>query len=297
MPYRITYSDAYHGEHLVAVADTVDDARLLTNGLGAAVPQAAGRLTIVDDPMLGLTMRVVQPPHTIDTAGGLPVLYLGGTIDPVVNWQATAITALQASPVVIANPRRERPNPAQDDSVAAVKWRERHLLTADIAVFWFFGNAPDPMSLLELGNQLGSTTRMAVGATPDWSRRAALAARLDTEVPALPLYESLDATLTRATELLAEPFDDRQLRASQVISDPEVVACLLCEAITEVDLPKDGDNAFHVVLADAACAAALSVDPLLLTRLYVAVDRVRLDAVDPLGWTELHDLATALKPT
>lgn len=294
MPYRVSYRDAFDTERLVAVADTVDDARLLTTGLGAAVPQAAGRLSVVDDPMLGLAMQVFQPPQTIDMTGGLPVLYLAGTIDPAANWQATAIAALRPSPVLIANPRRERPNPAQDDSVVAARWRERHLIIADVALFWFVGDDPDPMSLVELGSRLDATTGLAVGAAPNWPRREALAARLRSEEPELTLFDSLDATIACAAELIAEPFGN-QFRASRVISDPDAVACVLREAILRVDL--SGDEPFDVVLADAASAAAIAVDPQLLTRLYVAVDRVRLDDTDPLGWAELHDVAAALKPS
>jgi hypothetical protein len=294
MPYRVSYRDAFDTERLVAVADTVDDARLLTTGLSTAVPQAAGRLSVVDDPMLGLAMQVFQPPQTIDMTGGLPVLYLAGTIDPAVNWQATAIAALRPSPVLIANPRRERPNPAQDDSVVAARWRERHLIIADVALFWFVGDDPDPMSLVELGSQLDATTGLAIGAAPNWPRREALAARLRSEMPELTLFDSLDATIARAAELIAEPFGNR-FRASRVISDPDAVACVLREAIMRVDL--SGDEPFDVVLADAASAAAIAIDPQLLARLYVAVDRVRLDDTDPLGWAELHDVAAALKPS
>src|SRR5262249_43878778 len=36
-------------------------------------------------------------------------------------------------------------------------------------------------------------------------------------------------------------------------------------------------------------------EPILLTRIYLAVDRLRLDDGDPLGWAQLHDAATALR--
>jgi hypothetical protein len=59
------------------------------------VQPAARRLVAAEDPVLGLDLRVILPPQTLETAGGLPVVYLGGTVDPLDYWQSTAVTAFE----------------------------------------------------------------------------------------------------------------------------------------------------------------------------------------------------------
>jgi len=168
--YRINYRDSLRSLRLVGVADTLDDARAMRDTVTAAIPQAADRIVIAEDPLLGVASRVVQPPHSLDTAAGLSVLYLGGTLSPDRNWQSRAIAALRSEAVVIANPRRERPVTGDDEALAEIAWRRRHLWRADIGLFWFEGD-PVPITLLELGTQLGNPIPMAVGVSPDFACR------------------------------------------------------------------------------------------------------------------------------
>ena len=109
MAYRVDYVDSSRSPQLIAVAETLADAQSAARYVGTSQPKLADRLQVAEDPLLGVVPRVVQPPESLDSPGGLPVIYLGGTIAPDINWQAEAIAALATHPVVIANPRREQP--------------------------------------------------------------------------------------------------------------------------------------------------------------------------------------------
>lgn len=292
MPYRISYRDTTDVNRLLAVTESLVDGHILIEAVSAEVPSAAGRLTAAEDLILGLDLQVVQPPQTLDTAGGLQVVYLGGAIDACDDWQTTAITALRPYPVVIVNPRRERPTLAGQDTEQDVRWRRGHLSFADIALFWFGDGDPDPMAMLELGTQFDSSIRLVVGASPHCTRRAALAAEL-RYVETSILYDSLDETIAAAADF-AQQRPERRLAMSSLLSEPAAVAWALRHTI-EADRDRKLGERLDEIVREAARAGGVSFDPLLLTRVYVAVDRLRLDGGDPLGWAQLHQAATALR--
>ena len=292
MPYRVSYRDTTDVNRLLAVTESLVDAHILIEAVSAEVPSAAGRLTAVEDLVLGLDLQVVQPPQTLDTAGGLQVLYLGGTIDARDDWQTTAITALRPYPVVIVNPRRERPTLVGQDTEQDVRWRRGHLFFADIALFWFGDGDPDPMAMLELGTQFDSSIRLVVGASPHCTRRAALAAQLRYVETGI-LYDSLDETIAAAAGL-AQERPASALAMSSMLSEPAAVAWTLRHTI-EADHDRKLGERLDEIAGEAARAGGVRFDPLLLTRVYVAVDRLRLDEGDPLGWAQLHQAATALR--
>lgn len=93
MSYHIDFVDTTGMARLVAVEDTRHDALVVTEEIIAAVPDAAPHLATVEDPLLGLETRVIQPPANYDTNAGLPVLSLSGVIDPANDWQARVAAA------------------------------------------------------------------------------------------------------------------------------------------------------------------------------------------------------------
>jgi hypothetical protein len=292
MPYRVNYRDATQAERLVAVTESLRDARMAIDAVTAQVPPAAGRLVAVEDPMLGLDLWVIQPPQTLETAGGLPVVYLGGAVEARDNWQATAVAALRPLPAVILNPRRERPTREGQDAEASVRWRRLHLFFADVALYWFTDGDPDPMATLELGMLLDSRVRLAVGAAPRCTRTAALAAYLRYTDTA-HLHGTLAHTIAAAAKLL-EDRPPGQLAMSRMLSEPAAVAWTLWHTIESArhrDLPDRLDE----IAGEAGRAGGVGFEPILLTRIYVAVDRLRLDKGDPLGWAQLHEAATELR--
>ncbi|MFC6022718.1 nucleoside 2-deoxyribosyltransferase domain-containing protein [Plantactinospora solaniradicis] len=291
MPYRVNYHDAIDVNRLVAVTESLVDARQVIDAVTVEVPPAAGRLAAVEDPVLGLDLRVIQPPQTLETAHGLPVVYLGGTVDPRDNWQATATAALRPHPAIIINSRRERPTREGQDAEASVRWRRDHLFFADVALYWFSDGDPDPIAMLELGLVVDRRVRLAVGASPRCTRRAALAAHL-RYVDTADLHDTFADTVAAASRLV----EDRpagQLAMSRMLSEPAAVAWTLRHAIESARHP-DLPDRLDEIAGEAGRAGGVGFEPSLLTRIYVAVDRLRLDGSDPLGWAQLHDAAIAL---
>jgi hypothetical protein len=292
MPYRVSYRDATGAKRLVAVTESLVDARLVIDTVTAEVPLSADRLVAAEDPMLELGLRVIQPPQTLETAGGLPVVYLGGTVEAHDNWQAAAVAALHTYPAVIINPRRERPTHDGQDAEASVRWRRLHLFFADVVLYWFADGDPDPMAMLELGTLLDARARLAIGASPRCSRRGALAAHL-RYIETANLHDTLADTIATATRLV-EDHPAGPLVMSSMLSEPAAVAWTLRHTI-EADRHRDLPDRLDEIAGEAGRAGGVGFEPSLLTRIYVAVDRLRLDGDDPLGWAQLHDAATALR--
>jgi hypothetical protein len=291
MSTRVTYRDALGIDRLVAVTEFDSDALALVRRLAAEVPRAGGRLFTVAGPLLDFSMQVAQPPYFLDNAPGMPVVYLGGAVDTVTNWQAHAVAALRST-FFIANPRRERPCRTPGDIAADAKWRHRHLMLSDVAVFWFEPDDRDQMPLLEMGICFVDTTMLAIGTAPQWPRRAELAGLLRDHEPGKMLHENLDATLAYAVDLV-ESRDTHGL--PRIPSAPEAAEGILYIVITRQVSDRTTGEWISDILAAAAHAAIRSKEPALLTRLQVAVDDLRLDDTDPLAWTELHAIADALR--
>ena len=293
MPYRVAYRDATDATRLLSIAETPTDALLLIDKVTADVPMARGRLTAVVDPMLGLNLDVIQPPQTLETAEGRPVLYLGGTIAAGDNWQAAAITALRPQSAIILNPRRERATRAEHDSEASVGWRRLHLFFADVALYWFADGDPDPMAMLEMGMLFDSSVPLVVGASPRCTRRTALAAHLRYLDETATLHDTLDTAVTAAATFL-ENRTAQPLSLANMLSEPAAIAWSL-EHIIKTERYRDVAERLDDLAGEAGRAGGVSFEPLLLARIYLAVDRLRLDGADPLGWAQLHDIAAALR--
>jgi len=295
MAYRISYLDSSQARQLVAVAETLDEGQAVARQVRTAVPQAANRLVIAEDPLLGVGFRVVQSPQNLDTAAGLSVVYLGGTIWSDSNWQARAIRILSEERCVIVNPRRERPPIDDNDLLDQLAWQRRHLWRCDVALFWFDGSASDPMGMLEFGTELGNPTPFAVGVSPDFPLRTALRANIGHFLPERSVPDTLDQTVaatielidTRARNLLRLAHHDDSLEASVVNIQLAIVRV------------KEGDPGIETrlreLVIEAGCAAGHGIEPHLITKIYVGVERLHRDPADPLGWTELLDVGHALE--
>jgi hypothetical protein len=81
---------------------------------------------------------------------------------------------------------------------------------------------------------------------------------------------------------------------SSMLSEPAAVAWTLRHAI-ESDRHCDLPDRLDEIVGEAGRAGGVGFELSLLTLIYVAVDRIRLDGGDPLGWAQLHDAATALR--
>jgi hypothetical protein len=294
MAYRINYVDSARSPQLIAVAETLADAHSTARFVGTSQPELADRLQVAEDPLLGVAPRVVQPPDSLDSPGGLPVIYLGGTIAADINWQAEAIAALATHPVVIANPRREQPIATDAEIAVQMAWRYRHLWRCDIAVFWFAGSDADPVGLVELGTQIANPVPLAVGIAPEYPQAPAVRALVGHSLTERLVHSSLAETIGGAVDLIRKeakpvirlPFHD---------GDADVSAFALRVKIAAL---RDGTPgltmAMNELVIEATCAADKGLDPCLLARLHADIDRLRIDPGDPAGWVDLLEVFNAL---
>ena len=161
---------------------------------------------------------------------------------------------------------------------------------ADVALYWFTDG--DPVAMLELGMLVDSTVRLAVGASARCPRRGALAEHL-RYVETAELHDTLADTVAAAAGLVEDGPEGR-LAMSSMLSEPAAVAWALRHVI-EADRHRDVPDRLEEIVGEAGRAGGVGFEPSLLTRIYVAVDRLRLDGGDPLGWAQLHDVAAALR--
>ncbi|OLZ51644.1 hypothetical protein BS329_15370 [Amycolatopsis coloradensis] len=136
-----------------------------------------------------------QDPPSVFLAGGIT-----GIAEP---WHQRAVTVLGSSPVelVVLNPNRAR-FPIEDPGAAweQVSWEQHHLRLADRTLFWFPRSDPaistQPIAMFELGQALGESREIVVGAAPGYPREADVHMLCQLARPGLPVYSTLDDVLT-----------------------------------------------------------------------------------------------------
>lgn len=291
MSHRLHYIDAGGQAHLVAVTATGEQATAQLAAIGQRLPQAADRVCVVDDVRGGAT-RVVRAPENLDDTAGLATVYLAGAGDGP-DWQAQAAGLFAGQPVVVLNPRRERPAPAGDPAAmhAEAAWEHRHLGRADLVLFWLAGPVP-PLALYLLGATAANPVPCVVGVHPACALRAPLLARLGYDRPDLAVHDSLAATVAAASAALAAA--SAAPRVSQRLGNPEISAWHLQSAIGAL---RHGPGLAHRLdhVAAEAAAGAFHLDrPVLVATVYLCVDRLRADPADRLAWSCLDDVAAGL---
>lgn len=170
--------------------------------------------------------------------------------------------------------------------------RRQYLRLADTQLFWFDARA-EPEAYLELGVYLDSG-KVVVGASPSLPDRAALAAQVSDGHPDIVLHDSLDLVIEVARADLRECAPKR-LRLRGFYDDPDIAAFALSEALYE--LTPGPSLAWQVpeLVAQTEHAAGQGITPVLLTRIFLVAERLRLDDTDPLAWTELHQAVDVLR--
>lgn len=101
------------------------------------------------------------------------VLFLGGGITGTEDWQAIAAEALIDLDIVIMNPRRKSFDISKkEESVKQIAWEYRQLRKCDECLFYFPSSSICPITLFELGSQLGMAgKRIFIGTDPSYTRR------------------------------------------------------------------------------------------------------------------------------
>lgn len=100
-------------------------------------------------------------------------LFLAGGISNCPDWQADALTMLQDTHLVVANPRRsEGLENTGTEAAIQIAWEQQALIKADKILFWFPEETLCPITLLELGVQIGKLDKpIFVGTHPNYARR------------------------------------------------------------------------------------------------------------------------------
>lgn len=146
--------------------------------------------------------RYIEAPDEYTGKG--PAVFLAGGITGCPDWQSEARDLIPCS-VVVLNPRRAD-FPIHDPSAAAaqIDWEYRHLRRADVVLFWFPDSGPivQPIALYELGAHAASGKRIAVGADPDYIRRADVVLQLGHVRPDVPVRHHLAAACADAVNLM-----------------------------------------------------------------------------------------------
>lgn len=105
-----------------------------------------------------------------------PTLFLGGGISNCPNWQADIIPLITASNVWIYNPRRQDFDITDSNvSKQQIEWEHSNLNKCEVIAFWFPKETLCPITLFELGYQLGrrrvTRSRLCIGVHTDYARK------------------------------------------------------------------------------------------------------------------------------
>ncbi|MCP3757207.1 nucleoside 2-deoxyribosyltransferase domain-containing protein [Streptomyces sp. TBY4] len=141
--------------------------------------------------------------------GDPPSVFLAGGITHCPPWQSAAAVAL--ADFVVLNPRRtdfDVADPSQTD--VQIAWEYRHLLLADLTLFWFpacdASLTVQPITLYELGAAAATPDRrLVVGADPGYPRRADVVTQLGLSRPDLQVHRTLPETVSAARAELIGP--------------------------------------------------------------------------------------------
>lgn len=140
--------------------------------------------------------------------GDKPRLFLAGGIAGCPDWQAEAFGQIAHLPIAVLNPRRRhfpigQPEAAEEQIV----WEFGELTDADVILFWFPDSGPgipQPIALLELGRYLALGRTVAVGADPNFVRRADVVIQTRLARPELTVRSTLRQTVADAVALLPQ---------------------------------------------------------------------------------------------
>jgi hypothetical protein len=141
------------------------------------------------------------------------VLFLGGGITNVADWQEEMAKLLAGTNLTLLNPRRDfYDNNNPELAKEQIKWEYDHLRHSNGIIFWFASETLCPITLFEYGYHLGYGLRdLFLGIHPEYKRK------LDLEIQTALVnaeFEDLKNTSFRTTSISYSLVD----LASQVIN-------------------------------------------------------------------------------
>lgn len=140
--------------------------------------------------------------------GDRPRLFLAGGITGCPDWQADAFSQVGHLPIAVLNPRRRNfPIGDPNASEGQIVWEFNELSDADVILFWFPDSGrtiPQPIALLELGRYSALGRKIAVGADPNFVRRADVVIQTQLARPDITVRATLTQTVRDAIALLPD---------------------------------------------------------------------------------------------
>jgi len=120
--------------------------------------------------------KIIEAPN-VDTNNHIKLYYtifLAGSIEngKAENWQEKLIeTLVRFDNIVILNPRRKHWSELEKNNLRfQIAWEQEGIEKSDLVVFYFHPATQSPISLLELGQCLGSHKKVIVYCPPNFFR-------------------------------------------------------------------------------------------------------------------------------
>lgn len=131
-------------------------------------------------------------------------LFLAGGITNCPDWQADAIKMLDdGSDIVVANPRRDRLLDHEgEDAAYQIRWEYEFLRRARMILFWFPKESVCPITLFELGKEIGRGSCLLVGAHPEYVRRFDVVTQMNCYDPGVVVYRELSDVVSASWRAL-----------------------------------------------------------------------------------------------
>jgi hypothetical protein len=172
-------------------------------------------------------MRVIEAPAHAHVWDADVSVFLAGGITGCGDWQSEVIMRLQielghVENLIIFNPRRADFD-VTDPAAARqqIEWEYDQLQRSGIVLFWFPPETDCPITLYELGYQLGVSSQtpeghggidLVIGTDPNYARRQDVLVQCAlTEVPIFGIHNDLESTVQALVEVIDEQLSLRNL--------------------------------------------------------------------------------------
>lgn len=149
---------------------------------------------------------IIQCPNTYIPVPGDCSVFMAGGITGCPDWQSSFKTFLlppeREDHVVWLNPRRDNFDVTDPSmSEAQIDWEHEYLRSCEAVLFWFPKETDCPITLLELGVQLGRANKeIFVGTHPEYSRRFDVVYQCSKENTNIKVVDNLDDLVGQVLE-------------------------------------------------------------------------------------------------
>jgi hypothetical protein len=164
-------------------------------------------------------MRVITAPDYVNFQKQEKSLFLGGGISNCPNWQQEAIDKfdkqLMRYNILLINPRRTHMDlKDKKQEKLQIHWEFEMLQRVDVILFWFPKETLCPITLYELGFQMGllynaefsamplREAKLVVGCHPEYQRKRDVEIQVSLVESNITVHTSLDETIREAAKYL-----------------------------------------------------------------------------------------------